>query len=327
VYVVWRGIESIRFLLNIKAPILIALGLALLAWAYREAGGFGPILSQPSKFEPGGEKAGQFWAFFFPALTANVGFWATLALNIPDFSRYAASQRDQAIGQALGLPATMGLYSFIGVAVTSATVVIYGQEVWKPEELLARFSNPILHVVGLLALCLATLATNLAANVVGPANDFANLWPRRISFRVGALITGVVGILIQPWQLVENASRYIDVWLVGYSSLLGAVGGVLIADYFLVRKTRLDLPGLYRKDGPYWYVGGFHLAGLVALVAGIAPCVPGFLGAVGLVKVSDAWAELYHYAWFLSFAVSFVVYVVLIRISPSSSARAPSAKR
>jgi NCS1 family nucleobase:cation symporter-1 len=327
VLVVWRGIESIRFLLNIKAPLLIALGLALLAWAYQVAGGFGPILSQPSKFEPGGEKAGQFWAFFFPALTANVGFWATLALNIPDFSRYAASQRDQAVGQALGLPTTMGLYSFIGVAVTSATIVIYKQAIWDPVELLARFTSPVLHVVGLLALCLATLATNLAANVVGPANDFANLWPRRISFRTGALITGVVGIVIQPWRLVADPSGYIFKWLVAYSSLLGAVGGVLIADYFLIRRTRLDLPGLYRKDGPYWYVGGFHFAGLVALVAGIAPCVPGFLGAVELVEVPEAWADLYHYAWFLSFAVSFVVYVALVRMSPDSSFRAPSAKR
>src|SRR5262249_40508668 len=157
--------------------LLIALGLALLAWAYQEAGGFGPILSQPSQFAPGGPKGGQFWSFFFPALTANVGFWATLSLNIPDFSRFTYSQRDQALRQALGLPTTMGLYSFIGVAVTSATIIIYGAAVWDPVVLLSRFESPALHVVGLVALCLATLATNLAANVVGPANDFANLWP------------------------------------------------------------------------------------------------------------------------------------------------------
>src|SRR5215471_19132635 len=260
--IVWRGIDSVRLLLNIKAPLLIALGLALLFWAYHAAGGFGPMLSQPSQFEPGGTKAGHFWAFFFPALTANVGFWATLALNIPDFSRYARSQRDQVIGQALGLPSTMGLYSFIGVAVTSATIVIYGQAVWDPVVLLARFESPVLHVVGLVGLGLATLATNLAANVVGPANDFANLWPRRISFRAGALITGVVGVVIQPWRLVQDPSGYIFKWLVAYSSLLGAVGGVLIADYFLVRRTRLDLRALYQGRGPYWYTGGLHGAGL-----------------------------------------------------------------
>jgi NCS1 family nucleobase:cation symporter-1 len=309
--IVWRGINSVRVLLNVKAPLLVGLGLALLAWAYQAAGGFGPILAQPSQFDPGGPKAGRFWAFFFPALTANVGFWATLALNIPDFSRYARSQRDQVVGQALGLPLTMGLYSFIGVAVTSATLVIYGQAIWDPVVLLSRFSNPVLHVVGLVGLGLATLATNLAANVVGPANDFANLWPRRISFRVGALITGVVGVVIQPWRLVEDPSGYIFKWLVAYSALLGAVGGVLIADYFLVRRTRLDLRGLYQGGGPYWYSGGFHAAGLLALAAGVAPCVPGFLATVGLVEGAAFWTDLYHYAWFLSFGISFLVYAGL----------------
>jgi NCS1 family nucleobase:cation symporter-1 len=304
--------ESVRLLLNVKAPLLIALGLALLAWAYHEAGGFGPILSQPSQFAAGGPKAGRFWAFFFPALTANVGFWATLALNIPDFSRYAYSQRDQVIGQAVGLPTTMGLYSFIGVAVTSATIVIYGHAIWDPVVLLSHFTNPALHIVGLLALGLATLATNLAANVVGPANDFANLWPRRISFRTGALLTGAVGVLMQPWRLVEDPNGYIFKWLVAYSALLGAVGGVLIADYFLIRRMRLDVTGLYRKGGPYWYAGGFHVRGLIALAAGIVPCVPGFLATVGLIESAPVWTDLYHYAWFLSFGVSFVIYAALM---------------
>jgi NCS1 family nucleobase:cation symporter-1 len=315
--IIWRGIESVRVLLNIKAPLLILLGLALLAWAYHAAGGFGPILSQPSQFEPQGPKAGQFWAFFFPALTANVGFWATLALNIPDFSRYARSQRDQALGQALGLPAAMGLYAFIGVAVTSATVVIYGQAIWDPVVLLARFESPVLHVVGLGGLCLATLATNLAANVVGPANDFANLWPRHLSFRLGALITGVVGIVIQPWRLVEDPSGYIFKWLVAYSSLLGAVGGVLIVDYYLVRRMELCVRGLYQKEGPYWYARGFHGAGLLALVAGIVPCLPGFLATIGLVDTAAFWTQLYHYAWFLSFGTSGLVYAGLMILRPN----------
>jgi NCS1 family nucleobase:cation symporter-1 len=315
--IIWRGIDSVRVLLNIKAPLLIALGLALLAWAYHAAGGFGPILSQPSQFEPGGAKAGKFWAFFGPALTANVGSWATLALNIPDFSRYARSQRDQVVGQALGLPASMGLYSFIGVAVTSATVVIYGEAIWDPVVVLSRFTSPVWHVVGLVGLVVATLATNLAANVVGPANDFANLWPRRLSFRGGALITGVVGVAIQPWRLVDDPSGYIYKWLVAYSALLGAVGGVLIADYFLVRRTRLDLRGLYQAGGPYWYAGGFHVAGLLALAAGVIPCVPGFIATVGLVEVHPFWTALYHYAWFLSFGISFLVYTGLTLRRPS----------
>ncbi len=315
VLVIIRGIETIRFLLNIKAPILIALGLALLGWAHWRAGGFGPILSQPSKFEDGGAKAGQFWAFFFPALTANVGFWATLALNIPDFSRYAYSQRDQVLGQALGLPTTMGLYSFIGVAVTSATVIIYGTEIWDPTVLLDKFESHAVRIGALLALCLATLATNLAANVVSPANDFSNVWPRIISFRIGGLITAVLGIVIMPWHLVLNADVYISKWLVGYSSLLGAVGGILIVDYFVIRRTRLDLSGLYQKGGPYWYTGGFNLRALLALAAGIAPCVPGFIYQI--ITPADAqvpdnlWTQLYGYAWFLSFGVSFLLYTLM----------------
>ena len=316
--IIWRGIDSVRVLLNVKAPLLIALGLALLAWAYHAAGGFGPILSQPSQFDPGGAKAGQFWAFFVPALTANVGGWSTLALNIPDFSRYVRSQRAQAVGQALGLPLSMGLCSFLGVAVTSATVVIYGQAVWDPVVLLSRFESPLLHVVGLVGIGLATLATNLAANVVGPANDFANLWPRRISFRAGALITGVIGVVIQPWRLVEDPSGYIFKWLIAYSALLGAVGGVLIADYFLVRRARLDLRALYQGGGPYWYTSGFHVASLLALAAGVIPCVPGFLATVGLVEAAPFWTDLYHYAWFLSFGTSFLVYAGLTLRRPGA---------
>jgi NCS1 family nucleobase:cation symporter-1 len=315
--VIYRGIESIRVLLNIKAPLLIGLGFALLAWAYHEAGGFGPILSQPSKFEADGARAGEFWSFFFPALTAMVSFWATLSLNIPDFSRYAYSQRDQVLGQALGLPTTMGLFSFIGVAVTSATIIIYGEQIWDPVVLVTRFKNPVVLVVALFALCLATLATNLAANVVSPANDFAHLWPRMISFRTGGLITGVIGILIQPWKLVADPTGYIYTWLIAYSVLLGAIGGVLIADYFLIRRTRLDLAGLYVQEGPYWYWSGFNPIALLALVAGIAPCVPGFLATVAKVDVPAVWTEIYHYAWFVSFAISFVLYAALTALRPA----------
>jgi NCS1 family nucleobase:cation symporter-1 len=321
IVVIHCGIESIRVLLNIKAPLLIILGLALLAWAYRQADGFGPMLSTPSAFATGGAKAGQFWAFFLPALTANVGFWATLSLNIPDFSRYAYSQRDQALGQALGLPTTMALFSFIGVAVTSATVVIYGQPEWDPVVVLSKFTNPVVLVVAMASLCIATLATNIAANVVSPANDFAHLWPRMISFRTGGLITGVIGILIQPWKLIADPSGFIFTWLIAYSALLGAVGGVLIADYFVLRRTKLDLPGLYRRQGPYWYTGGFNAAAIVATALGIAPCVPGFLATVSenaAARIPPIWTEIYHYAWFLSFAVAFVAYIAMMRVGRPS---------
>lgn len=307
VLIIWLGIDSIRFLLNVKAPVLIALGLALLAWAVNRAGGFGPILEKPARLQ-----GPQLWAYFFPALTAAVGYWATLSLNIPDFTRYAHSQRDQIIGQSLGLPTTMALFSFIGAAVTSAAVRIYPsvpeKDLWDPVVLVSRFENPAVLVVALFALSLATLATNIAANVVSPANDFAHLWPRRIGFRTGGLITGLIGILIQPWRLYNDPSGYIFTWLIGYSSLLGAIGGVLIADYFVIRKTRLDLPGLYRADGPYWYLGGVNPIAIVALVAGIAPCVPGFLHTIKAAEFGAFWNQLYSYAWFVSFGAAFAVY-------------------
>jgi NCS1 family nucleobase:cation symporter-1 len=314
-WVIYKGIESIRILLNIKAPLLIGLGVALLAWAYYAAGGFGEMLSQPSKFAAGGPKAGQFWPFFVASLTANVGFWATLSLNIPDFSRYAYSQRDQVLGQALGLPTTMALFSFIGIAVTGATAVIYGQTIWDPIVVLSKFKNPIVLGIAMLSLCIATLATNIAANVVSPANDFAHLAPRWISFRTGGLITGIIGILMQPWKLLADPTGYIFRWLVAYSALLGAVGGILIADYFVIRRTKLDLPGLYKKDGPYWYIAGFNLQAMIALVLGIAPCVPGFLAAVSdswKASLPPIWSSLYNYAWFISFGISFVVYIILM---------------
>ncbi len=208
------GIESIRILLNIKAPLLILLGLALLAWAYIQAGGFGEMLSRPSQFAAGQPKEGKFWGFFILALTGNVSFWATLALNIPDFTRYAKSQKDQLWGQILGLPTTMGLYSFIGVAVTSAAFVIYAnrpdvvqKDLWDPVYLLSLFDNKAVLVFAMVALALATLATNIAANVVSPSNDFAHLWPRMISFRIGGLITGIIGISDSAVAIVGQRQR------------------------------------------------------------------------------------------------------------------------
>src|SRR5256884_5443360 len=281
--VVYKGIDCIRWLLNIKAPLLIALGLLLLGWAYRKAGGFGPILSQPSAFDPGQPKSGQFWLYFFPALTGMIGFWATLSLNIPDFSRYAVSQRDQVIGQALGLPLTMALYSFIGVAVTSATTIIYGKTIWDPVEVLTKFTNPVVLVVAMFALCLATLATNIAANVLSPADDFSHLAPHKISFRTGGLITGIFGVIMMPWKLVADPSGYIFTWLVGYSALLGPIGGIMIADYYVWRRRQLHVAALYRVDGDYRYTNGFSLIAIFALIAAVLPNLPGFLVTVKLV--------------------------------------------
>lgn len=318
-FVVWRGIETIRWLLNIKAPLLIGLGLMLLGWAYEKAGGFGPILSQPSAFAPGQPKAGQFFSFFFPALTGMVGFWATLSLNIPDFSRYAKTQRDQVIGQSLGLPLTMALYSFIGVAVTSATAIIFGRTIWNPVDVLTRFQNPAVLIIAMLALCVATLATNIAANVVSPANDFAHLAPRKISFRTGGLITGIIGVLMMPWKLVADPTGYIFTWLIAYSALLGPIGGILIADYFIYRRTNLDVTALYQIDGEYRFTNGFSIVAMVSFVAGALPSLPGFLvnvNALSAAHIPVLLQKPYNYAWFIGFAVAFAVYLLLRKIAP-----------
>jgi NCS1 family nucleobase:cation symporter-1 len=300
VAVILRGIETIRFLQGISAPFLLLIGLALLLWARGKAGGFGPMLSTPSKFQSFPE----FFRFFIPSLTGVVGFWATVSLNIPDFTRYARSQRDQILGQAMGLPTTMTFYSFIGIAVTSATIIIFGEALWDPVAVLSRLGNPWAVVLAMIALLIATLNVNVAANVVSPANDFSNLSPRRISFRTGGMITCALGIVMQPWKLMSSYGTYIFGWLVGYSGFLGPIAGVLICDYFLIRKKHLAVDDLYRRNGQYEYAGGFHWQALAALAAGAAVAFVGL--AVPPLRV------LYNYAWFVGFFVSFVLYYVLV---------------
>jgi len=305
VLVILRGIETIRFLQGISAPFLLLIGLALLLWARGKAGGLGSMLSTPSKFQSFGE----FFRFFIPSLTGVVGFWATVSLNIPDFTRYARSQRDQMVGQALGLPATMTFYSFIGIAVTSATMIIFGEALWDPVKVLARLGNPWAVVLAMIALLMATLNVNVAANVVSPANDFSNLAPRRISFRTGGLITAVVGLLMQPWKLLASYGSYIFTWLVGYSGFLGPIAGVLICDYFVVRRKLLNTEDLYQRGGQYEYSGGFHRSAITALAAGAGVAFVGLF--VSPLRV------LYDYAWFAGFLVSFVAYYVLMgRVEP-----------
>jgi NCS1 family nucleobase:cation symporter-1 len=296
-YIVVRGSNSIKALEAWAAPFLIVAGIALLAWATNRAGGVGPVLAQPSRFRTTGE----FLTFFVPSLTAMVGFWATVALNIPDLSRYARDQRAQIWGQFLGLPTTMALFSFIGVAVTSASVIIFGEPIWDPVKLLSRLESPALILVALFALLIATLTTNVAANVVAPANGFANLWPSRINFARGGVITGLIGIVIMPWRLLENADRYIG-WLITYSAFLGPIAGIFIADYWVVRRTRLSLADLYAADGLY---GRWNPRALAALAAGVA------VALVGLVV--PALRVLFDYAWFVGFGVAFAAYMLLMR--------------
>jgi NCS1 family nucleobase:cation symporter-1 len=321
-YFIVKGTESIKFLELYSAPFLIVVGLVLLAWAWVKADGFGPILSQPSKFT----STGEFMATFIPGLTAMVGFWATLSLNIPDFTRYARSQRDQVAGQALGLPTTMVLFSFIGVAVTSATPIIFGEVIWDPVKLLGKVGGPLVTLISMLALSVATLSTNLAANVVSPANDFSNLAPGKISYKTGGIITAILGAVIFPWKLIESSGGYIFTWLIGYSALLGPVAGIMVADYFLVRRRELAVDDLYKRGGQYEFSGGVNWKAMLALAIGVAVNVPGFLAeAVPGMKdsVPGFWRTLYTYAWFVGFLLSGALHYVLATASapPKSEAR------
>jgi len=300
--VILKGVEYIRVLQGISAPVLLAVGLLLLAWAYRGAGGFGPMLAAPSRFP----NFPDFLKFLIPALNATVGFWATVSLNIPDFTRFARSQRQQMIGQALALPATMTLYSLIGILVTSATVVIYGTAIWDPVQLLSRFHSPVAVVISLLAILLATLNVNIGANVVSPANDFSNLWPRKISFRTGGVITCFMGIAMMPWKLLGSYKTMIFGWLGGYAAFLGPVAGIMICDYLVIRRRVLLLDDLYLRDGAYEYSRGINWLAVAALAAGAGTAL------VGLVVPSLR--TLYDYSWFVGFAVSFTAYYLFMKL-------------
>jgi nucleobase:cation symporter-1, NCS1 family len=301
VYVIYRGMDLLRRVENWAAPFVLVMTTALLAWAVWRAHGFGPLVSDPGRFTT----FGAFFKVFVPSLTAMIGFWATLSLNMPDFTRFGRSQREQVVGQVVALPTTMFVFAAMGVMITSATAIIYGELIWDPIKLIGRFHDPLVIAVSMFTAVVATLAVNIAANVVSPANDFANAFPRAISFKTGGLITGVLGIAIQPWRLLADPSGYIFTWLLGYSGGLGSIAGVLIADYWIVRKTRLQLEDLYLTDGAYRYAGGWHLPGVIATLAGCAAAWGGL--------IVPAMRPLYDYAWFVGFGVSLAAYLALRR--------------
>jgi NCS1 family nucleobase:cation symporter-1 len=316
VWFIVRGMDSIKWMEVASAPFLLVVGLALVAWAWQAAHGFGPIFLQPGKLTTHAE----FWPVFGSGLTAMIGYWATLSLNIPDFSRYARSQRDQVIGQVVGLPTTMTFYSFIGIVVTSATVVIFGEAIWDPVQVIARFGNPWLSALALITLVVATLSTNIAANVVSPANDFAALAPRFVSFRTGGLITAAIGVLMFPWKLYQDPSGYIFTWLIGYSALLGPIAGIMIADYFIWRRRKLIVNDLYRSSGAYRYSGGFSLVAFACLAVAVLPNLPGFLVRIGAAGESafPGWLVAgYHYAWFTGFTLGLLLYSLLRPLFPN----------
>jgi NCS1 family nucleobase:cation symporter-1 len=320
ILVIVKGIECIRWLESWAAPVLLLMGVALLGWAVVQAGGFSVIFSDETVAQVrGGSGDFDFWKAFFPSLTGMVGFWATLALNIPDFTRYARSQRDQIVGQAISLPATMTLFSFIGITVTAATVVVFGEAIWDPVVLLGKFDSPIVVGISLILLIIATLSTNIAANVVSPANDFAHLMPSKISFKMGGMITGVIGVLIMPWRLVSDLGADIFTWLIGYGALLGTIAGIMLVDYYLIRRTRLDADELYERHGIYSFSrSGINWRGLVAVVIGVAPNVPGFLHAAsnGAMETSPFFQQIYTYAWFVGLFVAGITHFVVNMIWP-----------
>ena len=305
--VVWRGVESIRFLQSFSAPFMILMSLLLLGFMLHKAGGFGPMLGAPGRFT----NRESFLHFFWPSLTAMVGYWATLSLNIPDFTRYAKNQESQLVGQGFGLPVAMVLYSFLGIAVTSASTVVFGEPIWNPVVLLGRFHQPLIAFLGLIALLVATLNVNIGANVVGPSNDFANLAPGHISFRTGGLITGFLGLAMMPWKLMATFGSYVFGWLVGYSGLLGPVAGIMVADYFFLRHTILEVPSLYQRDGSYEYRSGVNPKAMAALVMGILAALIG--------RFVPALAFLYSYAWFVGFSTSGTLYFLLMRFGDNQA--------
>src|SRR5688500_6924387 len=313
VVIILKGVEGIKYLETWSAPLLLAGGLILLIWAAWRAGGLGRVLTQSAALQ---KQQGEFWTIFPGALTASVGYWATLSLNIPDFTRYARSQKSQMLGQAMGLPLTMTAFAFIGVAVTSATLLIYGVAIPNPVHLLTRFDSVLIILFATAVIFVAQLTTNMAANVVSPSNDFSNLNPRLISYVTGGLITAVIGILMMPWKLMASMGAYIFTWLIGYSGLMGAIAGILICDYWVIRKQRLDLAGLFETTGPYSYGSGFNWRAVVALCVAIAPVVPGFVRAAstpgGQVADPNFLDTLYTYAWFVTFALGFGIYYVLM---------------
>jgi NCS1 family nucleobase:cation symporter-1 len=323
IIIIWRGMDAVRRFENWAAPFVLVVAIFLLVWMTSQAGGFGPLLEDHGTI---GWSLDKFWfGIFPPALMGMIAFWSTLSLNMPDFTRFGKSQRTQAIGQALGLPTTMTIFPLIAVLVTSATITVYGEPIWDPVALTGKFENPIVVILALFTLGVATLSVNVAANIVSPSYDFSNAWPKRISFRTGGLITGVIGILIQPWMLYSNPDTYIFTWLGTYGGATGAIAGVLIADYWYLRRTHLKLADLYRPDGIYRYVRGWNWRAVVALLVGIFFAIGGSYstvdgkpfpanGILPFLKEPFAFAD---YSWVVGLIVSFVLYTVFMRFLPA----------
>ncbi len=299
IFVIFKGMDLVKKFENIAAPLVMVLAFILLAWMITAAKGFGPLLSAPSKFT----SMSSFMKVFIPSLTGTIGFWATLSLNIPDFTRFAKSQEEQMKGQAIGLPITMTVFSAMGIIITSASAILYGTAIWDPGTVVSKFTNPIALFVGFFGIVIASLSVNIAANTVSPAYDFSNCFPKHISFKMGGLITGIIGILIMPWKLLSDPSGYVFTWLGTYSGILGPIAAIIICDYWVIKKTKLNLKDLYSTSGIYTYKSGFNPAAVIALVVGI------FGALIG--KIVPSLSAVSDYSWFVGFGLSFVIYYVL----------------
>ncbi|MCP3944327.1 MAG: NCS1 family nucleobase:cation symporter-1 [Desulfobacteraceae bacterium] len=323
VVIILKGVDSIKFLETAASPLLLISGMVLLFWAIYKTGqsntlvnkgffnGLRAIIDQPSKFQTNA----QFWKIFIPGLTGMVGFWATLSLNIPDFTRYAKNQKGQLWGQALGLPITMTLFALIGIMVTRATQIIYGTAIWDPVKVIQRFDSPMIVFISMVVIAIATLSTNVAANVVGPANDFSNVIPTKINFKLGGMITAFIGIIIMPWKLIADPQGYIFVWLIGYSSLLGPIAGILLVDFYILRKQKLQVDDLYIQGGQYSYYRGFNPRAIAAFLIGALPNLPGFLSEVKILSnIPPVFASIYSYAWFAGLFLAGVSYYFLMKL-------------
>jgi len=341
--IIWKGMDAVRWFEGWAAPAVLVVTVVLLFYMVHMANGLGPILHEPGKFTSFGDFLKALPIF----LTAQIGFWATLSLNMPDFTRFSKNQKAQMLGQTLGLPTTMTFFSALGVLITSASLVVYHEAIWDPTDLLSKpeFAHPVVVLLSLFTIAIATLSVNVAANVVSPAFDFANLWPEKIDFKIGGTITGVIGIVMMPWKVLESAGDYIFTWLVGYSALLGPIAGIMVCDYWVLRRTRLHVRDLYLKEGLYAYKSGYNPWALLALVIGVLPNIPGFLiqahaSALKIdaatyiaTRVPAAWhglarvaEESYDFAWMVGFAISFAAYYVLMQLFEKANVTADAGR-
>jgi len=309
--IVIKGSESIKVLETLAAPLLLAVSIGLMMWAYPQIS-VTELLATPAN-RP---EDASFWQYFFGGLTAMVGFWATLSLNIPDFSRYVKSQKAQITGQIIGLPATMFMFASLGVVLTAASTTLVGETISDPINLIGKIDSPMWVMVAMVMIIIATLSTNTAANIVSPTNDFQNVAPKKINQTRGVLLTGTFGVLLMSWELLKKLNlidsdvsveaMYTN-WLLGYSSLLGPIAGIMVVDYFVIKKQQLDLPQLYKTNGIY---AGFNSAGLIAFALPVA------LTIIALTTGYLSW--FYQYGWFTGSILGGVVYYFMAPKSPAS---------